>query len=198
VPNGVPSQGANWNLSTWLDRLGLKRADQPPILDGVMPVQVLGDASALTSPLLPPLGWAGTVVPGFAAQRSGLAIRSRAPGGTFVRSLRCSANAALGGRWVWELSDTEHVFSIPHAVTPLTIDQMGAGICNTLIRAGTTILGVATNDSPTTLVGADMSLWVDEFYLAPGRELYIEHGTLAVTAEFAVLVQDCPAIIPTN
>jgi len=98
----MPSHGYLWNLTEWLTRLGFNRTDLPEIAYSVQPVQVVGDASALTSPLLPPLAWLGSNHIPVAGQLSSLAIRSLAPGGTFVRALRSTSPFTV--TYVWQVN----------------------------------------------------------------------------------------------
>lgn len=192
------SKGTNWNLSVWLDRLGLKRAEQPDILQGVMPVQVVGDASALTSPLLPALAWTGATIGNVAGELPGVAIRSRAPGGTFVRTLRLSSTNSLA-KWKYTVDRPEHVFT-GTLEFDMALMQMGGPnqIANPIIRGGRTLVaGPILGTVPQVLNSSLMSIFSDEFYLAPGAELYIELDTVAVM-DCAVLIQDSPAAIPTN
>lgn len=193
----IPSQGTNWNLSSWLDRLGLKTGRQPDILPGVMPVQVLGDASALTSPLLPPLGWFGAFQLQELLEFSGLAIRSRAPGGSFVRTLRASSGSIIN-HWVWTVGEPEHVFTTPGVVTPLPAFNMGPDPCTAIVRTGSTLVPLSRDDHPTVTNSSDLSMFADEIYLAPGAEFYIEVNVVNAAGLWAVLVQDNPAMIPTG
>jgi len=187
----MPSKGYLWNLSHWVTKLGFNRQDQPEIGYSVQPVQVVGDASALTSPLLPPLAWSGGLVPAVAGRVGGIAITSRAPGGTFIRTLRASANL---GDWVWTVDAGKHAFTAVQANPPLR--QMGPENVTALVEIGTTLVPLNSNVHPNVLNTSDLGFFSDEFYLPPSGQIYMENSTVNSVLRFAVLIQDCPAMVP--
>jgi len=193
----VPKQkGYLWNLAEYLRRLGLQTAgEQPQLLDSVQPVLIAGDASALTTPFVPAMAWAGRQFVGTVAQRTGFAIRSNAPGGTFIRTLRLSSGTA--GDWVWDILNppVPHVFTAAGVVLPLK--QMGPIDCTAVVRVGSTVSGTLSATSmPTVSSLSNMAVFVDEFYLPPQREVYGEIFPDFIAIDVAVLVQDVPVQIP--
>jgi len=187
-------EGYLWNIGPWLKRLGFGSV-QLDIAPEIVPVQILGDASALTTPLLPPFCWAGSTVAAVALQAPGLAIRSGAPGGTFVRSIRFSQSGVSPFGLRWEISNTPHVFGTP-AAAPI-LQQMGPIDANPIVRFGTTIPSIPAT-SPATLEGGNLSLFLDEFYLAPGRELFMETTGVNGAAQLSVLLHDVEGQIPNE
>jgi len=192
----IKQKGNFWNLSEYLRRLGLQTAgEQPQLLDSVQPVLIAGDVSGLTTPFVPALAWAGRLFIGTVAERTGFAIRSNSPGGTFIRSLRLSTSDA--GTWIWNILEppVPHVFSSGGLALPLI--QMGPVDCNALVRVGSTVSGtLSANTEPTISSGSNMALFIDEFYLAPHQELYGEIFLDNLGMSIAVLLQDVPVQIP--
>jgi len=191
----MPSQGYLWNLNEWMKRLGLNRQDQPPIAYGIQPTLNMGDASALTTPLLPPLAWSGGQSGNQGAQFSGFSVRSLAPGGSFLRSVRATVGVATNA-WTWTVGEARHVYTSGEVAFPLR--QMGPEDCTAEVRGGrsTPALGQATR--PNSVNNQNMTLFIDEFYLNPGAEMYIEFNAANFNCNFAVLIQDVPVGVPAE
>jgi len=187
-------KGYLWNLAEYLRRLGIQTAgQQPELLRSVQPVLISGDASSLTTPFIPALAWAGRLEFGTAGSRSGLAVRSNAPGGSFIRTLRASTQNSVLGDFLFEIGTTLHVFDAGGGT--LTLFQMGPIDCDAVVRSGTTIAGLPSS-RPAVNNSANQAIFTDEFYLAPGRELYIENNAVSALVDWAVLIQDVPVQIP--
>jgi len=186
--------GYLWNVGPWIKRLGLFH-EQPRIAAEIVPVQILGDASALTTPLLPPMCWAGSVISAVVGENAGVAVRSGAPGGTFVRSVRFSVNT-FQFTIRWEITENApHVFGT--LSPPPVLQQMGPIDANPIVRFGTTVASLGA-DLPATVEGGTLGLWIDEFYVAPGRELYMEGTGVDQGAQLALLLQDVEGQIPNE
>lgn len=177
-----------------MERLGFNRDDAPNIAWGVQPTISLGDASSLTSPILPPLAWFGSTVFASAGENFTFAVRSVAPGGSFLRELRVSSNA--NGDFSWEFTTAPTVIN---AEQVLTAQNMTPDPVTAVVRAGSqtgSVLG--TTNLPQSRVNASVSVILNDLiYLPPGIEMTIQFAGSNTTCRGACLVQDAPAIIPS-
>jgi len=192
----MPSKGTLWNLSEWISRLGLHRQDQPEIKYDVQPVMMMADASALTSPLLPAMAWAGGFIVNVPAEFPGMAVRALAPGGSFLKIVTTSAFSNLG-IFNWEIGSSLHSFDTDGALR--TLQQMGPDEVVAEVRLGSTIVPMDTTDSPGYRgVALQVHSIVDGFYLSQGTEFYIEMSNNFPGVTFSVLIHDVPVTIPEN
>lgn len=192
----MPSRGYLWNLTEWMERLGFNRDDSPNIAWGVQPTISLGDASALTSPILPPLAWFGdTVFGGLPGENFTFVVRSLAPGGSFVRELAFSSNATAD--FAFEFNTTP--VALNNEVV-LTGRNMGPEPVTAVVRAGSQTGNLLTSDDvPIFRTTASVTLTLrDAIYLPPGTELILQFSQSDVTTRASALVQDVPAMIPAS
>jgi len=182
----VTFNGYLWNLKAFIERLGLNQEEQPPLLNSVQPVLMMGDASKLTSNLYPAYAWAGGDQVAVAAQLTGFAIRSIAKGGTIIRSAHTSFTGGSTGAMAFSVSKTPHVFS--GSVT-VPLQQMGPKDCTAICKLGTTGGAPLGTDFPTI----NHNNWIvatECFYLPQGTEVYFEHNTVNLGVAFAFEIQD--------
>jgi len=187
----MPTRGYLWNLSEWMERFGFNRDDAPDIAWGVQPTISLGDASALTTPILPPLAWFGSTRL-FTPRVFAFTIRSIAPGGTFIRDISVSPNSSVD--FTWDFSATPAVLSDEEI---LTARNMGPDPVSAVVRMGTQTPSTQ-NDIPVGRAPTGLPLrLIDEIYLPPGIELLMKATLVNITVRAAALVQDVPAMIPS-
>lgn len=96
----MPSGGA-FNLTRFIQALGLKGVDAQPGLDmrTVTGQVVVGDATAVTPVFVPPLAAVGGRIQPVAGQFPQVRIICRSPGGLDLVGLRISASATGAYRW---------------------------------------------------------------------------------------------------
>ncbi len=80
----TPAKGGVLNFARWVERLRLRRSDEPVLIHAVQPVQVVSDVSSLVSPVLPPQGLAGGSRGNVVGVFETFEFRSLAPGGSLV------------------------------------------------------------------------------------------------------------------
>lgn len=193
----MPKQRGNfWNLAEYLRRLGIQSAgEQPELLDTVQPVLIAGDASALTTPFIPALAWAGRLQNGTALRFTGLTIHSRAPGGTLIRSLRVELSGTSGGgNWIWEVVDGVHAFTA--SAGEVQLFQMGPVDCTAFVATGNNDVSLLNSSHPVIQNNSDLAFFVDEFFIPPGKNLFIHHDVVQSAIVVAALLQDVPVQIP--
>jgi len=190
------AKGYLWNLSEWMRRLGLQSEPQPELLRTIQPVQLVGDATALASPLLPPMAWAGGFQLQLAGSLPGMAVRSLAPGGSFLKIVKASAFANFG-IFLWEIGAGVHSFTAGGGLRPL--QQMGPDDVTAEVRLGTTLAaqGLSAANFPGVRgFGGDTNLLVDGVYISQGTEFYIEMSNSFPSVSYAVLIHDVQPSIP--
>lgn len=186
----MPGRANLWNLERWARRLGFKREDVPDIPYAVQPVQIVGDASALTSPLHPPMAWFGDLHVALVLHRNTLTVQSIAPGGLYVRTVR--ATDALGGvsNFVWTIGPP------PPSVgfIPLTAVDFGPDPVASIVRVGddpTPGLGVV--DIPQSNQGAGiMFVLTDEVFVPAGQFFTVQHSLEGSLVAWGCMIQEVP------
>jgi len=187
-----------WNLQEWLRRMGVQlQGEQPPLRFDIQPVQIVGDASSLSSPLLAPLSWFGNTVLAAVGQFATVTLKSLAPGGSFIREERVTT--AVNTDYHWS-------FGVVPAVTPtligafqLTAHSMTPEDSTCVVTTGETaaVFGAGLFDNAVAQDNRTRADF-DVLYLAPGREYVMQNLTSNQSTSFAYLVQDVPAMIPRN
>lgn len=156
------------NLHEWLRRVGVAHAtEQLEYLNTVQPVEIVADASALTSPLLPPTAFAGGEHTNAGANFMAAQIHARAPGGIFLRAALIGAT----GNFVWRfgLLPAPAALVAPltaaiHVMTPPPVQPIRSVVTFSEIAADP--LGVT---GPTYVAPNRASLTlVDEIYVPSG------------------------------
>jgi len=184
----MPSRGYLWNLNHWVQRLGFNRTEVPEIAYSVQPVTILGDASALSSPLLPPLGMAGGNFTSGVGLFAVFAYQTGAPGGAFIRhSVVGGSNAQT---WIYQINPTATDLATS---TVLPITDMGPDPVQGQCRFGT-LAAILGADNFTE--NAKFTVTTDFFYLRPGHELLVQSVDANEIIFGAIIVQDVPASIP--
>lgn len=192
MSDGPLSKKYRWNLSQWLQRMGVQLGgDQPPLNYSIQPVQILGDASALTSPLLAPLSWFGNSV--LTATFAACTVRSVAPGGSFIRHEIVSSSTTTDYAWGFGLGITSTLGG-PFQLTPRDMTPVGS---SAIVTTGDVVASIGVFDNPNVR-STKLHITEDIIYLAPGREYVIMSATAGRTLSFAFLIQDVPAMIPAN
>lgn len=181
-----------FNLRTWLSRLGMKGGRVPPILPGVQPVQMVGDASLIVPPMLPPTGYAGGGVACVAPAFSGLSIYSGAPAGCFIRTLTVSP--AASGRFTLKIQDTDLTWGTGPTVHNAM--QMAEDSTTSVVRSGTVAAGITPNNAyphAYTRTTEDNLIDVDLILIPQGKYLVMTHAVAGADLWFRVIFQDLPA-----
>lgn len=188
--------GILWNLTEYVRRLGGARQDAPPVAYNVQPVLVAGDASALTTPLLPPIAWVGGTFTSNNILGATIEVASRGAGGCFIRAFRCanllaSLTLAFGIR-----TDAAVAITAPVEYTP---SNMGPENIRSTTKSGSATPFATPGIRPQLSVnGASNQVVLDDLiYVPPGGWCYFTTGIAATrTLSFAVLIQDVPIPIP--
>ena len=180
----------SWNLSEWLDVLGLRRADQPDVIHGIQPVEIIGDHSGFSAQILPPMAWMGGTRAGVAGAKSILSLTSRAAGGTYVRLLNVTVEAATNIRW----RITTSPYTYLNAVANLVKSEMGSSATVSSIILATTVSTVATTTVPTSeFASTAEKLFHDFAYIPTGSTLELWNATNQQGLYIACMFEDCPA-----
>ncbi len=156
-----------FNLARWMDRMGWKRADEPPVLYSVQPVQIVNDASALTPPMLPNAALLGGRQNAVAGQFGMFQIHSVASGGTWIDTLNLGNTTTLGFRTV----ATRLAFETgPLALNPQEIE----GNIEALGQIGTTdaVTAALFNDGTLPQAGVLASVWSRARFLIPQGQVF--------------------------
>ena len=165
--------------------------EQPPLRFDIQPVQIVGDASSLASPLLAPLSWFGTtILPG--ALFPTVTLRSLAPGGSFIREERLTASTATSFLWTFG----ENLTPTLAGAIVLTPRSMTPEDSSCVVTVGTTAVGLGADHPLERSVTANRTSF-DVLYLSPGIEYAVQVQS-AVNTAVAYLIQDVPAMIPRN
>jgi len=183
----MPARGYTWNLEEWVRRL-FKRPDAPEFNYTIQPVQIVGDASALSSPLLPAFAVFGGLRTAVALRHGTLAIQSLAPGGTFLRFL--VASGIGNDNFAWTITATPSVLD---NLVAMTILNMGP----TDVRANLRLGGDATPlGSGLPVIKGNPFQMEDVIYIGPGREFKMQSVLANADRRYAAMIQDVPVIIP--
>jgi len=182
-----------WNFSEWMNRLGLQRQAQPELIYGVQPVVIMGDQSALVSPVLPPMAWWGGRRAGVAAVFSAIQITSAAAGGTFIRQLLLTGAAS---QVRWRITTTPTAMANLIAAVPF---DMAPDPTVTVPILGTFAAQPATNLVPLVdIIGSGTTFLHEAFYLQPGTTLEAWVTVANTALEPAMLFEDLPATVPRS
>lgn len=180
----------SWNLSEWIDALGLRRPDQPDLIYAVQPVEIVGNHSAFAAPLLPPTAWSGGSRAAVAATYAGFQFTSLAPGGAFVREVH--SRCAGAGPFRWLISQTPATMA--NVVTPI-VNEMGDTPTSCAFRIGTFAAepaGGATNWGMTNTTLVDVLL-LNSFYIPPGSTLEYWFGIVNQAVDFSIRWEERPS-----
>jgi len=174
--------GTAWSRSAWLQRLGFKTGDMPPIAAAFTPTLASGDASELLPPLLAPQGWAGGVMQTRGAGNfSGFLIHSMAVGGCFVKfdlsaSVEARIQEGLPAAWVLD------------GVRTFEVEQPGI---RSEVQAGH--LTASSGDPPIFTMGLDTPYLYSSVFVPSGHTLTLTHSTANTALISAIHVRDVPA-----
>lgn len=176
------------NFGEWLRRLGFKTGTEPRFIEAIQPVQVIGDASALTPPFIPNAAWTGGQISGVVAEFPVIQITGSAPGGTIVSAFRVRAHAGLG-KFSLEIRTSPQALTA--GGTPLAFQNFGPAPVQTTGRTGTNASGY--NNALPQPVGRETnaSLYFDaDVFVPPGFTLEIRHETANIFVSWAAVVED--------
>lgn len=179
----------SWNLSEWMNSLGLRRQDQPELIHAVQPVEIVGDHSAHTAPILPPTSWAGGTRAAVAAAYSCIEFTSLAPGGSFIRQVVLTA-ANQTVRHEISLAPG----ALANVITPIK-HEMGVTATLSTPRLGTLAAepaGGATNFLDLIPNLPPLRLF-DPFYVPAGYTLQLWIAAVNVALSASILWEDCLA-----
>lgn len=181
----------NLGVSEWLQRLGIKGGDVPDVVPLIQPVQVVSDASALTSPLIAPVAWAGGVVAaGGVGEYASLTVQALASGGVWIRYLSLSAGAAVANP-IWTIAATDPFAADPLATTA-TNRNMGPKDVQAIVRIGTSTVQLNADNPAMQASGLTFQTLPDLTFVPPGSWFAIQLQTANTEVTWAVCVQDAP------
>jgi hypothetical protein len=181
----------SWNLSAWMDALGQKRKDEPDLIYGVQPVEIVGDHSAHAAPILAPVAWMGGSVGAFLAVYACASLTSRAPGGTYIREV-IAAGAA--GNWNWAVNSTPGAMA--NLVAGLVVNDMAPDPVRSNMLLGTVAAlptAIAVSPSRNVSATANPAILVDGIYVQPGSTFQIWFTVANTAAQVSMLFEDCLA-----
>jgi len=196
--------GSLWNLFEFVRRMGGARSDSPPILNSVQPTISLGDASGLTTPLLPAIGWAGGLTGAVVAEFGTLVVSSRAAGGTFVRFASGSSagfGASVGTNYSFQIGPGEALGVGVFTFITLPIQQMGPIDVSAIVRLGTSTILLPAATTPQIAGESRETMVIDDLiYIRPGGTFVMQAAVLNLNHifNFNVLIQDVPVMIPSQ
>jgi len=156
------------NFSQWLERLGMKRLDEPEIVHAVQPVQVVSDVSALVSPILPPTAATGGRIIGdaAAARFNTLEFHCRAAGGAAVE-FRFIPETTQAVRWRIAIVTETLTDLLSPALQQLTPDTP----VQSTVRIGRAAAAIGNTVPVQNTTGNIERIW--EIFVPPGRRLYV-------------------------
>ncbi len=180
-----------WNFSQWMNALGMKRPDEPEIVHAVQPVVMMGDHSALVSPVLPAMAWQGGRRSAIALVFSAFQLTSLSGGGTFVRQLIFSGSAAI---YRFQLTTAPGALA---NVQALAIYDMAPDATVSRCALGTLAADPGDNGDPLfDVLATGNTFIVDGFYLQPGATLQVVNSAPNVDLQFACQFEDLAATVP--
>jgi len=179
----------SWNFQEWLDALGLRRDDQPEIIHAVQPVEVVGDHTAHTAPLIAPTALAGGQRTAIALGYSAIELTSKAPGGTFLErisidaatlTLRCALNASPG-----VMANLVALTKFEMGITPtLSTPRLGSLAAEPVAGPGNWFL--KSSNLITTIID-------DVVYVPPGHTFQLWISQVNQVLNVGIRFRDCLA-----
>ena len=179
------------NLGEWIRRMGERRPGWSPIyLDGIQPVGIVHDASALVPPLLAPTGMVGSEPFSGPGGPSAWQFYSNAPGGSLVTYCRVGAPTA-----------TFMPFRVgpPLALTnPIDCEVFDMGPIPVLGRAQQSIQAgfLLSNLTPAIAIPNNQAAELGEFYVPPGQTFFIEGSAVNLGIVVALFWREFVATVP--
>lgn len=153
------------NFSRWLQRLGFKDGREPEIIRAIQPVQVVGDASFLVSPTLPPSGISGGIIGAPAGVRATFEIYGGLRGGTLVSVTNHSSVISN-----YQVEEAAAALTLANLVT-LNVHEFQAGrTCD--FRLGTKAAASAVGE-PAVRQVANTPTMPMTFYVGAGLFRYV-------------------------
>lgn len=154
----------------------------------------MGDHSAHTAPLVPPMAWSGGLTAGAASNYGGLVLRSLAPGGCIVRLLYFNCAATTHTRW--GITDAPLTWVTSSSVCAI-LDMGPEPVVSTVTRGTTTVnpgtkYGASNIPHWKGLTGATLML-PDGIFLASGQALEVFCAVANVETSFAIMWEEFKA-----
>lgn len=180
-----------WNLSRWIDALGIKNATTPSVVQALQPTIHMGDHSGFTAQLVPPSAAMGGESPAVVAVRSGAQLISRAPGGTLVKYFEASVSAATRIGWTLDAG-----FAMANPVANLIKSDFGNEPTLSTLEMGTYAgLTNAVKYRPNFFFGNNQRHdWGSaRLYIPPGTAFYCWNDTVNTAISFSIVYQDVMA-----
>lgn len=134
------SRATAFNSARWLTRMGFKgRADEPEIVYGIQPTQLVSDASRLTPAMIPPSGMIGGVQAALVNEFGYFELVAVGPGGMWVDELRFNRLTGI----VLTLGFRTNVAPLPAVTGPtnLVVTSVFEGAPECIGRVGTVAIG---------------------------------------------------------
>lgn len=174
-------ESQSFNLSRWLQRLGFKRGDEPPIVFSVQPVQVVSDVSGLTPPYRPPSQTFGAAVAPGAGQFAAIQLQGGSPGGTFCR---LEAVAGFGFAWL-QTAFAPILLAAPTELNGVVHQEGTADRCF-IGDVGSDLAGA---NVPQLSANAIVSV---ETFLPSGQSLFVQVRVPNVPISFQLYTEEFP------
>lgn len=190
----------SYTINRLLQRLGVKDAGNTPqnLVDAIQPVMGVGDASALTPPILAPSAIAGSNDTSAAGVSIACGVCTAGPTGSFVRPF-IGASAATRAALVLDTFAQFVADGLTVNATP-PLQQLSARVtCRAVVRIGTSTNTGAYTGNQTLLAGLNIHLASNTtvelpvFYLQPGQSMLLcLHDSGSPRGYFSFEMADSP------
>jgi len=192
----LSSQGDHiFNLTPWMQRLGFKRPEDPPLLYSVQPVALISDQRFSTPVVSGPRALYGGSVTASLVQYSALRLISKSPGGCIIRKLVVTgSNIAAASEFTIRMDSP--TFISQAGCIPI---QLGLGPNVTTANVGHTIVGTGPppgfplfpSSSGAPARGASP---IDDLFIAAGFTVTIQDSAVNNVKTFGMEVIELPAL----
>jgi len=183
-----------YSVAEWLRRVGTRRLGwAPEFADHIQPVQVIGDASSLATPLVPALFYSGVEFTSNVARTVCCEFRAGGAGGAFIRALRIAHAGLIAVRSVIRDTPATMVGSSLGTVRAMNPEQYPTTASG--FRGGDVAAALTGLQDPTQVAGSyNTHIFDDLWYVPPGKYLYLEANAVGVNTVYAFITwQDAPA-----
>lgn len=191
--------GGNFNVKEVIRQLGFKSVHEMPVTAVIQPTLIVGDASAITPPLMPATAFVGGYTVGNAATTYGGIQIVAGPDGTWVRAILITPTSAIITLNFGVLSPPT-----PTAIAiPVVKNEMGpVGTRCLALNVDILVADAPSNiDMPRTSCGANTPRWLnDMIFVPPGHAFEAYSRSLSNGFAWLATVQDvaAPNLSPTG
>jgi hypothetical protein len=188
-----------FNIRELVRQLGVKDVSELPLVESIQPTLQIGDAGAITQPLMPPTALLGGSATGNGTTTVGGGQIVPAPSGTWVRHL--NAVTAITGNILTALvahPGTTMATTAACAAHQMSVDPIASAVNSVTMLAASRPNPVT---SPYSLAAANVAqLWPDLLFVPPGFVLEFTCNSFSAGFGFWCVVQDvaAPNVAPTG